>query len=64
MRTTLTFADGVANAAESLRRERRLALSEAVNELVRRGLTLPWQTLDAFLRLAMHPMGLRRAPDS
>lgn len=38
MRTTLTLADDVAAAVERLRRERRLGMSEAVNELVRAGL--------------------------
>lgn len=39
MRTTITLADDVAAAVERLRRERSLGLSEAVNELVRSGLT-------------------------
>lgn len=39
MRTTLTLADDVAAAVERVRRERSLGLSEAVNELVRAGLT-------------------------
>ncbi|MEA2130053.1 MAG: hypothetical protein QOJ85_2944, partial [Solirubrobacteraceae bacterium] len=39
MRTTLTLADDVAAAVEKLRRERSIGLSEAVNELVRAGLT-------------------------
>jgi hypothetical protein len=38
MRTTVTFDDDVAAAIRSLRRERSLGLSEAVNELVRAGL--------------------------
>ena len=38
MRTTLNLADDVAAAAERLRRERGIGLSEAVNELARRGL--------------------------
>jgi hypothetical protein len=41
MRTTLTLADDVATAVEKLRRERDIGLSEAVNELVRAGLTRP-----------------------
>ncbi len=40
MRTTLTLADDVARAVESLRRERGIGISEAVNELMRRGLTM------------------------
>jgi hypothetical protein len=39
MRTTLTLADDVAAAVERLRRERGIGLSEAVNELVRAGLS-------------------------
>jgi hypothetical protein len=39
MRTTLTLADDVAAAVEQLRRERSIGMSEAVNELVRIGLT-------------------------
>lgn len=38
VRTTITLADDVAAAVERLRRERSLGLSEAVNELARRGL--------------------------
>lgn len=39
MRTTITLADDVAAAVERLRRERSIGLSEAVNDLVRAGLT-------------------------
>lgn len=38
VRTTVTLADDVAAAAEQLQRERGLGISEAINELVRRGL--------------------------
>lgn len=38
MRTTVRLDDDVAAAAEQLRRERNIGLSEAVNELVRVGL--------------------------
>jgi hypothetical protein len=38
MRTTVTLEPDVAAALERMRRERGLGLSEAVNELVRRGL--------------------------
>jgi hypothetical protein len=38
MRTTVTLADDVAAAIERLRRERGIGMSEAVNELARRGL--------------------------
>lgn len=39
MRTTVTLDDDVASALETLRRERGLGLSEALNELVRTGVT-------------------------
>jgi hypothetical protein len=39
MRTTVTLADDVAAAVEHLRHERSIGVSEAVNELVRAGLT-------------------------
>jgi metal-responsive CopG/Arc/MetJ family transcriptional regulator len=39
MRTTITLADDVAAGVDKLRRERDLGLSEAVNDLVRAGLT-------------------------
>lgn len=39
MRTTITLADDVAAAVERLRRERGIGISEAVNDLVRSGLT-------------------------
>lgn len=38
MRTTVTLADDVAAAVEEFRRERGAGVSDAVNELVRRGL--------------------------
>lgn len=38
MRTTITLADDVAAAVEQHRRERAVGRSEAVNELIRRGL--------------------------
>jgi hypothetical protein len=38
MRTTVEFDADVARAIEALRRERGLGVSEAVNELIRRGL--------------------------
>jgi hypothetical protein len=37
-RTTISLADDVAAGVEELRREQRLSLSEAVNELARAGL--------------------------
>ncbi len=39
MRTTITLADDVVTAVEKLRRERSIGLSDAVNDLVRAGLT-------------------------
>jgi Arc/MetJ family transcription regulator len=38
MRTTISLDDDVAAAAEQLRRERHIGLSEAVNSLARAGL--------------------------
>jgi hypothetical protein len=38
VRTTITLAADVAAAAEQLQRERGLGISDAINELVRRGL--------------------------
>ena len=39
MRTTVALDDDVVAAVDRLRRERGLGLSEAVNELARRGMT-------------------------
>lgn len=39
MRTTINLADDVVAGIEKVRRERDLGLSEAVNDLVRAGLT-------------------------
>lgn len=38
MRTTVDFDDDTASAVDRLRREAGMGLSEAVNELIRRGL--------------------------
>ena len=38
MRTTVEFDDDAARAIASLRKERGIGVSEAVNELIRRGL--------------------------
>ena len=43
MRTTVTFADDVAAAIEDHRRKTGAGLSDAVNDLVRVGLTAPKQ---------------------
>ena len=40
MRTTITLDDDVAAAVDRLRRERSMGLSDAVNSLVRAGLTV------------------------
>lgn len=55
MRTTITLAEDVAAAVERIRRERSLGLSEAVNELIRRGLAAP-QKQSGF-RQKTHDMG-------
>jgi hypothetical protein len=55
VRTTLTLADDVAAAVESLRRERSIGLSEAVNELVRAGLTK--QTRRTNFKQRAHDLG-------
>lgn len=39
MRTTVSLADDVAAAVQRLRKERSIGLGEAVNELIRAGLT-------------------------
>jgi hypothetical protein len=41
MRTTVEFDDDTARAVDAIRRERGVGVSEAVNELIRRGLLLP-----------------------
>ena len=40
MRTTVTLDDDVAAAVERLHRDRSIGLSEAINELIRAGLTV------------------------
>ena len=57
MRTTVTLADDVAAAVEHLRRERSLGMREAVNELVRAGLTKQDPTARPF-RQKSHDLGL------
>lgn len=57
MRTTVEFDDDTAEAVAALRRERGIGLSEAVNELIRRGL-LPRPVRTAFHQ-ATHTLGLR-----
>ena len=41
MRTTVTLAEDVAAAVQRLQRDQSIGLSEAVNELVRKGLAAP-----------------------
>lgn len=41
VRTTLSLDDDVTAAVRSFRRERQIGLSEAVNELIRAGLSAP-----------------------
>ena len=56
MRTTVEFDDDTARAIESLRRTRGLGVSEAVNELIRRGL-LAQPTRQSF-RQRTAPLGV------
>jgi hypothetical protein len=57
MRTTVEFDPAAAAAIEQLRRERGIGVSEAVNELIRRGL-LPRPEPRVF-RQRTAPLGLR-----
>jgi hypothetical protein len=57
MRTTVEFDDDTARAVEHLRRDRGVGVSEAVNELIRRGL-LPRPALKRF-RQRSRSLGLR-----
>jgi len=57
MRTTVEFDGDTAKAIEQLRQEEGLGVSEAVNELIRRGM-LPRVTGAPF-RQATHPLGLK-----
>jgi len=57
MRTTIEFDDDATSAIEALRRERGIGVSEAVNELVRRGL-LPRESRPPF-RQGTRALGLR-----
>lgn len=56
MRTTLTLADDVVTAIERLRRERSIGMSEAVNELVRAGLTVQNRSAAPFQQTS-HDLG-------
>lgn len=55
MRTTINLADDVAAAAEKLRREQGMGLSEAVNDLARAGLTR--KQPDSSFRQRSHTLG-------
>ncbi len=55
MRTTITLASDVAAAVARLQRERGRGVSDAVNELIRRGLTSPDRRKP--FRQAASPMG-------
>ena len=57
MRTTVEFDDDTAKAVVALRRERGIGVSEAVNELIRRGL-LPRGPVSPF-RQRTRPLGLK-----
>jgi hypothetical protein len=57
MRTTITFDRDVAQALQRLRRERRLGLSEVVNELIRAGLRA--RAPRSAFRQRTHDLGLR-----
>ena len=58
MRTTVTFEDDVAAAIERIRRDRSIGVSEAVNELVRAGLTTTKMTRAPF-KQSTRSLGLR-----
>ena len=57
MRTTVSLAPDVASEVTRIRRERGVGLSEALNELARRGMT-KGEDADPFLQ-ATYPMGMK-----
>lgn len=57
MRTTITLDSDVAAAVDSVRRERDMGVSEAVNELIRQGLVAPRERARFHQRAAA--LGLR-----
>ena len=61
MRTTIQLADDVAAAVDEFRRESRLGVSDAINQLIRRGLAAPRRRPTFKQRTA--PLGLRIAID-
>lgn len=58
MRTTVTLDDDVSAALDLLRRERGIGLSQALNELARRGLAAVPKGRPPF-RQRTQPLGLR-----
>lgn len=58
MRTTVTFDDDVAAALERTRKERGIGVSQAVNELVRAGLTATKKPREPF-KQSTWPLGLK-----
>jgi len=59
MRTTVKLDDDVATAVEHLRRERGLGLSEALNDLVRAGITAAARERPQPFRQRTRNLGLR-----
>jgi hypothetical protein len=57
MRTTVEFDSDTAAAVDVLRREAGLGVSEAVNELIRRGLAATAPQTE--FRQRTHPLGIR-----
>ncbi len=57
MRTTITLDDDVASAVDLVRRDRHVGVSEAVNDLIRQGLSAPHSRHQFQQRTAS--MGLR-----
>jgi hypothetical protein len=61
MRTTIQLADDVAAAVDEFRRESRLGVSDAINQLIRRGLSAPRRR--AVFKQRTATVGLRIAID-
>ena len=57
MRTTVNLEDDIVAAVQELRKERSLGLSEAVNELIRNGLSSRRQPRKRFKQRS-YPIGL------
>jgi hypothetical protein len=58
MRTTVTLDDDVSTAIEQLRRSEHIGVSEAINRMVRRGLTAAPPDRKPFVQKA-YPLGLK-----